>query len=150
MVCYAASAIGSVVCFVAAAMILMTTSKFGINPFGNASASLNEADAELSNNCLSCCAAYEPKISLFLLFLSSFILAAAARSNVVACTSPRHFFLFSVSQYFSSLCLPNDNRLSALNSASVELGKAKQEREHALRLLQSAKAARVKRVLYHS
>ncbi len=148
--CYAASAIRSVVFFCAAAIILVTTSKFGINPFGNATASLIESLAVLSNNCLSFYAAYEPKISLFLLFLSSFILAAAARSSVVACTSPRHFFLFSVSQSFSSLCLPNDNRLNALNSASVELRKAKQEREHALRLLQSAAAARVNPVLYHS
>ena len=88
MVCYAASAIASVVCFCAAAMILMTTSKFVTNPFGNATASLIEAGAELSNNLLSFYAAYEPNISLVLLFLSSFILAAAARSNVVACTSP--------------------------------------------------------------
>jgi hypothetical protein len=99
-VCYAASAIGSVICFCAAAIILMRTSKFATNAFGNATSSQAEAGAELSKNCNSFYGAFEPKISVFLLFVSSLILAAAARSNVIACPSPRPFFLFFVLESF--------------------------------------------------
>jgi hypothetical protein len=83
-VCYAASAIGSVICFCAAAIILMTTSKFETNPLGNATSSQDEAGVELSKNCHSFYGAFELKISVFLLFVSSLILAAAARSNAIA------------------------------------------------------------------
>jgi diazepam-binding inhibitor (GABA receptor modulating acyl-CoA-binding protein) len=122
MVCYIASAIGSVICFCAAAIILMSASKFGTT----AITSQAEASVESSQHCRLLYGAGEPpKISpfqelpdaAFLLFMSSIFLAAAARSNAVA--------------------------LDALASAETELGKANQERSHTLRILQSAAAARL-------